>query len=162
MAVLREVQGDGASSSGEPGPSGFPTLGDLKAVNRAVYDDAGQPDRYALDQPSPLQSALEQERQSFEPSPEGLIHVAALLGHGIAQAQGFRDDNRRTAYLATKAFLDENDPGFLVSTGKPDHMLVRFLNQVVDNPQAGRPAANAETFERLLRRRLRARRRPQT
>ena len=104
--VLPEVQGERASSAGEAGPPGFPTLNDLKAVNRAVHDDAGQPERYALDQPSPLQSALDRARREFEPSPEALIRVAALLAHGIAQAQGFRDDNRRTAYLATKPTFD--------------------------------------------------------
>lgn len=160
--VLPEVQGDGASGAGEAGPPGFPTLDDLKAVNRAIHDDAGQPERYALDQPSPLQSALDRALQAYdEPSSERLVRVAALLAHGIAQAQGFRDGNRRTAYLAAKAFLDESGLGFLVSTGKPDHMLVRYLNQVVDNRHAGLRAADASTFERLLRRRLRSRTPPQ-
>ena len=155
--VFREVQGDREAGAGEAGPPGFPTLDDLKALNRAIHDDAGQPERYALDQPSPLTSALERARGAYDASPEGVIRVAAILAHGIAQAQGFRDGNRRTAYITTKAFLDENQLGFLGPTGRPDHMLVRYLNQVVDNPHKGRPAPGPEAFERLLLRRLRSR-----
>lgn len=155
--VLPEVQGRGEAGAGEAGPPGFPTLDDLKAANRAIHDDAGQPERYALDQPSPLQGSLERARQAYEPSPEGAIRTAALLAHGIAQAQSFRDGNRRTAYIATKAFLEENGLGFLGPTGRPDHMLARHLNQVVDNPQHGRPAPGPDAFEKLFLRRLRSR-----
>lgn len=155
--VLPEVQGKREASTGEAEPPGFPTLDDLKAVNRAIHDDAGQPERYALDQPSPLQSSIDRAREAYEPSPEGIIGTAALLAHGIAQAQSFRDGNRRTAYLATKAFLDENGLGYLGPTGRPDHMLVRYLNQVVDNPHKSRPAPGPDAFEKLFLRRLRLR-----
>lgn len=56
--VLSEVQGQREARAGEAGPPGFPSLADLKAVNRAIHDDAGQSERYALDQPSPLRSGL--------------------------------------------------------------------------------------------------------
>lgn len=158
--VLPAVQGKREAGTGEARPPGFPTLDDLRSVNRAIHVDAGQPERYALDQPSPLESSLERARQAYEQSPAGAIRTAARLAHGIAQAQSFRDGNRRTAYIATKAFLDENGLGFLGPTGRPDHMLVRYLNQVVDNPQKGRPAPSHDTFERLFLRRLRSRRRP--
>lgn len=157
--VLPEVQGEREASTGEAGPPAFPALDDLKAVNRAIHDDAGQPERYALDQPSPLEGSIERARQAYEPSPEGVIHAAALLAHGIAQAQSFRDGNRRTAYIVTKAFLDENGLGFLGPTGRPDHMLVRYLNQVVDNVHRGRPVPGPDAFEKLFLRRLRSRRR---
>jgi hypothetical protein len=106
--IFPQVQGDRASGTGGAWPPGFPTLDDLKEVNRAIHDDAEQPERYALDQPSPLQSSLERARQAYEPTAEGVIRVAVLLVHGIAHAQSFRDGNRRTAYIATKAFLDKN------------------------------------------------------
>jgi antitoxin YefM len=56
--VLPQVQGERAASPREAGPPGFPTLDDLKEVNRAINDDPGQPERYTLDQPSPHQSRL--------------------------------------------------------------------------------------------------------
>jgi prophage maintenance system killer protein len=152
--VLPQVPRRRAAGAGEAGPPGFPTLDELKAVNRAIHDDAGQPERYALDQPSPLQSSLDRALQAYEPSPEGIIRTAALLVHGIAQAQGFRDGNRRTAYIATKSFLEENGLGFVGRAGKPDHMLVRYLNQLVDSQGTG-PAPDPRTFERLFLRRLR-------
>lgn len=41
------------------------------AVNRAIHDDAGQPERYALDQPSPLKSSLVGTRMTFPLEPSG-------------------------------------------------------------------------------------------
>jgi len=152
--VLPQVPGRRAAGAGEAGPPGFPTLDDLKALNHAIHDDARQPERYALDQPSPVQSSLERALQAYEPSPEGIIRTAALLVHGIAQAQGFRDGNRRTAYIATKSFLEESGLGFVGRASKPDHMLVRYLNQVVES-QGTRPAPDPQTFERFFLRRLR-------
>lgn len=109
--VLPEVQGEREPRFGEAGPPGLPLLDDLKAVNRAIHDDAGQPERYALDQLSPLKSVIDRAAQAYESSPEGIVRTAALLAHGIAEAQSFRDGNRLTAYIATKAFLDQNDLG---------------------------------------------------
>ncbi|MGK2939139.1 MAG: Fic family protein [Solirubrobacteraceae bacterium] len=83
-----------------------------------------------------------------------MIAAAAVLAHGIAQAQAFRDGNRRTAYFAVQAFLERHGLGYL--SGEDDDMLARKLNQVVERQSlraAGAPPG-PEDFKDLLRRRL--------
>lgn len=152
--VFSEVQGSRETRSGAAGTSSVPTLDDLKELNRAIHEDAGQPPLYALDQPAPLIGVIEQARDEYGPAPEAIIKVAGILAHGIARAQSFRDGNRRTAYITTKSFLDENGLGGLGPTGKHDHMLTRYLNQVVDNPRKGGPVPGPEVFSQLFMRRF--------
>jgi len=82
------------------------------------------------------------------------MSAAALLAHGIAQAQSFRDGNRRTAFISTQAFLDRH--GFAYISIGDDDMLTRYLNQVVE--RQGRffapPAPGPDKFRELFLRRL--------
>ncbi len=90
------------------------------------------------------------------------MQVAAQLAHGIAQAQAFRDGNRRTAYFVTQAFLSNNGYGYISPAGAPgkdtsDHTLARYLNQVVENQATMKPAPGPEKFAALFLRRLKSR-----
>jgi|GEM_PF-4975661 len=150
--VLRQNQGGSATGPRDAGPPGIPSIKELKALNQRVHEDAGFPEFSALDQPSPLESCLERARAAYAGTPDGIIQTAALLAHGIAQAQSFRDGNRRTAYFATRSFLYANRFGYLTSPhDSSDHTLARYLNQVVEGSKGNRPGP--EKFKALFSRR---------
>lgn len=154
--ILQQEQGQSSAGPEDARPPGFPSLEELEALNRRIHDDAGSPERFKLDQPSPLESCLERARAAYVDTPDGVIQTAALLAHGIAQAQAFVDGNRRTAYFATLSFLQANDYAHLSPKAGDDHTLARYLNQVVED-QAGNPPG-PEKFARLFTRRLKRRR----
>jgi prophage maintenance system killer protein len=154
--ILQQEQGQSSTGPEDAGPPGFPSVQDLKELNRQIHDDAGTPERFQLDQPSPLESSLERARAAYVDTSEGVIQTAALLAHGIAQAQSFVDGNRRTAYFATLAFLEANGYGDLSPLEGDDHTLARYLNQVVEGQASDSPGP--EKFARLFTRRLRKRR----
>lgn len=140
-------------------PPGFPSVEELKELNRAIHEDAGFPEHFELDQRSPLDTALGQTRAAYASTPDGVIETAALLAWGIARAQAFRDGNRRTAYFATRTFLNVNGYPHLTSAdGASDHTLARYLNQVVE-PGKGSPP-DARKFAALFKRRLSTRNPP--
>jgi len=141
------------ASAKDARPPGFPSLSELKTLNRRIHDDAGTPERCKLDQPAALEGCLARARAAFKDTPEGVIETAALLAHGIAQAQSFFDGNRRTAFFATQTFLIESGYGGLTIQASSDHTLARYLNQVVE-PVKGCDAAEPKKFEALFRRRL--------
>ncbi|MBF6620113.1 MAG: Fic family protein [Patulibacter sp.] len=117
----QESQGDG-----DAGSPGLPSLRDVAELNRAIHDEAGQPERFALDQRSPLQGVLDElsQRPSATTS-EDIVRVAGRLAHGVASAQSFRDGNRRTAFWLTYPFLRENGLGYLMVDD--DHTVARYL-----------------------------------
>lgn len=81
------------------------------------------------------------------------MRTAALLIHGIAAAQAFRDGNRRTALLIAVEFLDAHGLGELIY--KRDDMVARFLNRLVNDQGSGAPVrVTADTFFELFRRRF--------
>ena len=82
--------------------------------------------------------------------------AAATLAHGIAIRQAFRDGNRRTAYFATRLFLDLNGLAHVSPLGHADHMLVRYLNGSVKSQGAKYPR---EQYHGLFHRRAINRRR---
>lgn len=102
--VLHSREGRPAAGAEDARPPGFPSVEELCDLNRAIDEDAGQPERYKLDQPAPLESCLDRARAGYAASPEGVVKVAAALAHGIAQAQAFRDGNRRTAISRPSTF----------------------------------------------------------
>jgi prophage maintenance system killer protein len=157
--ILQQEQGQSSAGPEDARPPGFPSVEELKELNQRIHDDAGFPEFFKLDQPSPLESCLARARAAYANTSEGVIQTAALLAHGIAQAQAFRDGNRRTAYFATQAFLQANGYGYLSPKTADDHTLARYLNQVVEG-QAGSPPG-PEKFAALFLRRLR-RRKPAT
>lgn len=65
---------------------------------------AGVRDRGIVD------AAVGRPRQSFAgvDAHESLWDKAAALLHGLARTQGFYDGNKRTAWIATQAFLEVN------------------------------------------------------
>jgi prophage maintenance system killer protein len=140
-------------------PPGLPSVEELKALNQRIHDDAGSPELFNLDQPSALESCLARARAAYSDSPEGVIRSAAVLAHGIAQAQAFTDGNRRSAFTATRYFLVANGFGYLTSETDSDHILARYLNQVVESPSGSPPGPRK--FEELFRRRLRNRKPPE-
>ncbi|MGH2860325.1 MAG: Fic family protein [Solirubrobacteraceae bacterium] len=156
--LLHSREGQPTASAEDARPPGFPSVGELCELNRVIHEDAGQPERFRLDQPAPLESCLDRARTGYSASAEGVIRAASLLAHGIAQAQAFRDGNRRTAYFATQAFLNANGLGYLSPETKSDHHLARKLNQVVENQARMKTPPSAESFEMLLQRRLKTRR----
>lgn len=136
-------------------------LDELRELNRRIHEDSGDPGAFALDQRAPLLGCLTAVEAVDTTSPEGAIKAAALLAHGIAQAQSFRDGNRRTAFIATQAFLERHDLVH-ISVGDDD-MLTRLLNQVVQRQgrfRLPRPPG-PEAFEALFLRRL-EKRKPRT
>lgn len=150
--ILQQKQGQSSAGPENAGPPGFPSIEELEELNRKIHDDAGSPERFKLDQPSPLESSLARAHAAYVDTPDGVIQTAALLAHGIAKAQAFVDGNRRTAYFATLSFLQANGYGHLSPKAGDDHSLARYLNQVVEN-QADNPPG-PERFESLFRRRL--------
>jgi len=155
--VLHSREGQPAAGAEDARPPGFPSVEELCGLNRAIHEDAGQPERYKLDQPAPLESCLDRARAGYAASPEGVVKVAAALAHGIAQAQAFRDGNRRTAYFAAQYFLAANGLGYLSPETASDHHLARKLNQVVENQARMQTPPSVESFETLLLRRLKDR-----
>jgi prophage maintenance system killer protein len=155
--VFREGEAQSRPGFEDARPPGFPSVEELKELNRGIHEDAGQPERFALDQPSPLHSCLDRAQAAYSQAPEGVIETAALLAHGIAQAQAFRDGNRRTAYFACLSFLNENGYGYLSPEGTSDHTLARYLNQVVENQATAKPAPGPAKFAALFSRRLQRR-----
>jgi prophage maintenance system killer protein len=152
--ILPSDQRRAGASARATWPPGFPSVDELKDLNREIHDDAGQPERYALDQPSPLQSRLDAAQDAYASDAPNIIRTAALLAHGIAAAQGFRDGNRRTAYTITKRFLELNGLVHLSPPETPDHMLARYLNQVVVSQVRLYKVPGPEKFEALFLRRL--------
>lgn len=153
---LRQDQGPPGEGAGRPGAPGFPTIEVLKALNERIDEDAGTPERFKLDQPSPLRSCLELAEAAYSPDggPQDVIKLAALLAHGIAQAQGFRDGNRRCAYAITQTFLEANDLGYISSLDKDDDMLARRLNQIVEAQTRLTTPLTYEDIEAIFLRRL--------
>lgn len=119
-----------AALPAEAGASLVPDLEELCDLNRRIHEDDELPERFALDQRAPLLGLLEDARAVDTTTPEGVVKVAALLAHGIAQAQAFRDGNRRTAFYTTQAFLERHGLGD-ISRGNDD-ILARRLNQLVE------------------------------
>lgn len=156
--VLQQQQGESSAGPEDARPPGFPSVDELKELNRKIHDDAGTPERSKLDQPSPLKTCLERARGAYVDTPDGVIQTAALLAHGIAHAQAFVDGNRRTAYFATLSFLQANRFRGLSPMDGDDHLLARYLNQVVES-RGGTPP-DPEKFASLFRRRLRRREGP--
>jgi prophage maintenance system killer protein len=154
--ILPEEQTESPEGAEDAGPPGFPSLEDLKELNREIHDDAGTPEGYALDQPSPVQSCLTKAKEGWTNTPQGFLRTAAVLAHGIAEAQSFRDGNRRTAYFTSLSFLRENGFGDLTPVDADDHALAKLLNQVVENEIGSRPGP--DRFEALFTRRLERRR----
>lgn len=152
--LLRPDKEREAALSGTAGPSFVPSIEELGELNRRIHEDAGFPGAFALDQRAPLLDHLDNVRAVDTSSPEGVMKAAALLAHGIAQAQSFRDGNRRTAFISTQAFLERH--GFAYISVGEDDMLARRLNQVVERQgKLGlRRPPGPEVFERLFLRRL--------
>lgn len=151
--ILQQEQGQSPAGPEDARPPGFPSIEELEELNRKIHDDAGSPERFELDQPSPLESSLERARAAYVNTPDGVIGTAALLAHGIARAQAFVDGNRRTAYFATLSFLQANGYGHLSPAAGDDHSLARYLNQVVEDKTGNPPGP--EKFASLFSRRLR-------
>jgi len=153
--VLQQEQGQSSAGPEDARPPGFPSVEELKELNQRIHEDAGFPEFFKLDQPSPLESCLVRARAANADTPEGVIETAALLAHGIAQAQAFRDGNRRTAYFATQAFLQANGYGYLSPKTTDDHSLARYLNQVVEGQadSSRGPEKVVALFSRRFRRR---------
>jgi len=154
--LLREGQDPSEPGAGHSRAPGFPTVEDLKVLNERIHKDAGTPERFKLDQPSPLRSCLEHAETAFDPQggPQNVVKVAALLAHGIAQAQGFRDGNRRTAYFVAQAFLEANQLGHISPFDKNDDMLARRLNQIVEAQTRLTKMIPAADIEAIFLRRL--------
>jgi len=150
--ILQQEQGQSSAGPEDARPPGFPSVEELKELNRKIHDDAGSPERFKLDQPSPLESSLERARAAYADTPDGVIQTAALLAYGIAQAQAFVDGNRRTAYFATLSFLQANGYEHLSPKAGDDHILARYLNQVVEDQSGNGP--DPDKFARLFSRRL--------
>lgn len=157
--LLQGASGEQQAGYGTIRPStGIPDIEDLIALNRAIHADAGQPERHSLVERSALQSVIDRATEVYGSSNEDKIHAAAVLAHGIAAIQAFRDGNRRTAYWAVRMFLTANSLGYL--SGDNDHMLVRRLNQLVERSSTMRSAPSLESFQALFARRLAKRKRP--
>lgn len=77
-----------------------------------------------------------------------------MLAYGIAQAQAFRDGNRRTAYFAVRHFLEVNDLAWLSNPEVSDDMLARRLNQIVIRQSATGHIGSPNPIEALLARRF--------
>ncbi|MEV4419738.1 hypothetical protein AB0L40_07145 [Patulibacter sp. NPDC049589] len=138
-------------------PPGFPDVAELADLNRAIHDDAGQPERFALDQRAPLLGVLQEAAVAYSRDVDGVIRTASMLAFGIARSQSFRDGNRRTAYWAAHGFFEVNGLGHLMGTD--DHMVARYLNQMVEAQGRGRPHdVTVEKFVDLFTRRLSDRR----
>lgn len=137
--ILQQEQGQASAGPEDARPPGFPSIEELKELNQRIHEDAGFPEFFKLDQPSPLESCLARARAAYVDTPEGVIQTAALLAHGIAAAQAFRDGNRRTAYFATQAFLQASGYGYLSPKTTDDHSLARYLNQVVEDRTGSSP-----------------------
>jgi death-on-curing family protein len=150
--ILQQEQGQSSASPEDARPPGFPSIEELEELNRKIHDDAGSPERFKLDQPSPLESGLERARAAYANTPDGVIQTAALLAYGIARAQAFVDGNRRTAYFASLSFLQANGYGHLSPKAGDDHTLAGYLNQVVEGRRGDRPGP--DKFARLFSRRL--------
>lgn len=59
--------------------------------------------------PARIESALGRPQMHFDyEGQRDLISLAAVLWHGLSQAHGFTDGNKRTALLAALAFLEAN------------------------------------------------------
>jgi prophage maintenance system killer protein len=154
--ILPKEPRQSSASAEDARPPGFPSVEELKELNREIHDDAGSPELCKLDQPSPLESCLARARAAYADTPEGVIETAALLAHGIAEAQSFFDGNRRTAYFATLTFLEENGYADLSPRESDDHSLARHLKRTVDAQYHRRP--KPEDLVRLFTRRLERRR----
>jgi death-on-curing family protein len=150
--ILQQKQGQSSAGPEDARPPGFPSIEELQELNRKIHDDAGSPERFKLDQPSPLESSLERALAAYADTPDGVIQVAALLAYGIARAQAFVDGNRRTVYFATLSFLQANGYGHLSPKAGDDHTLARYLNQVVED--RSRESPGPDRFARLFSRRL--------
>jgi hypothetical protein len=156
--LLRSDEEREAALSSSPGPppdDGADLLQELKDLNRRIHEDDGKPELYALDQPAPLLGVVAAVEAVDTTTPEGVIKAAATLAHGVAQAQSFRDGNRRTAFFATQALLERG--GLPRISAGNDEKLVRLLNQVVKRQSSFmglRQPPPASTFERLFLDRL--------
>lgn len=160
VSLLQEEPGKQPSGHGKARPpSGIPSIEDLISLNQAIHDDASQPERHSLVERSALQSVIDRATDDYGPSDDDKIRTAAVLAHGIAATQAFRDGNRRTAYWSVRRFLAANDLGHL--SGDNDHMLARRLNQVVERQSTMRSGVpDSQSFQTLFTRRLAERTRP--
>lgn len=155
-SILRADEERDGTLPAPPGPFGArdSLLEELCALNRSIHEDDGRPERYALDQRSPLVGRIDAFLAEDKSTPEGICRAAAVLAHGIAQSQSFHDGNRRTAFVATRGFFEIYGLPHL-STGNDDQ-LTRLLNQVVrrqGRPWLGLPPKPGR-FEELFLRRL--------
>src|SRR5213595_1051547 len=76
----------------------------LHAEAMARSDDVARP----IARAEALEGALARARHAFLYEDADLLEQAALVGVSVSQAQGFEDGNKRTAHLATQAFLRLN------------------------------------------------------
>lgn len=75
--------------------------------DEAIYEFGGLP---GVRDPGLLQSALDRPRNLFAYEPaSSIFELAAALCVGIAKNHPFHDGNKRTALLATRAFLYLNE-----------------------------------------------------
>jgi death on curing protein len=104
-----------------------------------------------------LESALARPQHLFHYEKADLCGLAAAYGHGIAKNHPFVDGNKRTAFLATTAFLERNGLEF---TATPAHAAV-FVLALADGSlgEAGFASWLRDNTRRRRARRLPANRR---
>lgn len=87
--LFREEPGKQPSGHGKARPSsGIPSIEDLIALNRAIHDDAGQPERHSLVERSALQSVIDRSTDAYGPSDDDKVRTAAVLAHGNRRCTG--------------------------------------------------------------------------
>lgn len=131
----------------------FPSTAELRALNERIHVNAGTPNAFCLEQPGLVDHALELVVDAYWSASshiEGVVASAALLSHGVATRQAFRDGNRRTSYLATRVLLARGGLGYVSPLTHDDHMLVRYLTGAVESQGTQYPLVQ---FHALLHRR---------
>ncbi|MFQ1699953.1 type II toxin-antitoxin system death-on-curing family toxin [Loktanella agnita] len=109
----------------EDGEIVFLTFEDIEFIHNLALIEGGRTGELKT---SDLQSALGRPLNYHQyDNQNDLIRLAAVLWHGVSEAHGFVDGNKRTAMLAALAFLEANgieldskisswQPGFFVDT----------------------------------------------
>lgn len=101
----------------------FPVLSQVHNIHENFALAPNNP-RGLLDE-AKLVSALSRPQNvlAYSPEPPDLITLAAYLWHGVSQAHGYEDGNKRTALLCALAFLGANG----VAYEAPEYDIGRFV-----------------------------------
>ncbi len=110
----------------DPEAAWLPDLDFVFEIHDAILESGQLPGTLGPDHEGYLEAALARPRNAFiYGGVSDIITLATYLWHGLSEAHGFRDGNKRTATMVALSFLEANGVTLhkSVPSGEPGRMV---------------------------------------